>query len=170
MLGTIIKHPQSTNFYENDNTPPLKKLKRVKSTDTCNSDATSDDGTFQSDSPRPIPLESPDSEEDFDTDEEQEQKPLHHQTDLESALPTVKTDKEAIAEYETRRAAEINESLQRESRLDKSKWVRGKSSIYLDAFHLALETVLGDEGHLFDEKEMEVFKVWRDLDYEAQYL
>lgn len=50
------------------------------------------------------------------------------------------------------------------------EWGRGKSSIYVDAFNLALETVLAEEAHLFDEAEMEVFRQWRNLAYEAQYL
>ena len=56
------------------------------------------------------------------------------------------------------------------ARLSQRNWTRGKSSIYVDAFNLALETVLEDEGHLFDEKEMEVFNQWKGLEYEAQYL
>lgn len=40
----------------------------------------------------------------------------------------------------------------------------------MDAFNLALDTVLEDEAHLFDSKEMVVFEQWRTLDYEAQYL
>ena len=169
MLSKIIKHPQSTNFYENDDRPSPKRLKKIKSTDN-NSVVASDDETVQADSPKSVFLEIPDSEEEPDSDEEPEQRQLHHQTDLESALPPVKTDKEAIAEYEAARAAEINESLQREARLDQGKWIRGKSSIYIDAFNLALETVLEDERHLFDEREIEVFQIWKDLDYEAQYL
>jgi Fanconi-associated nuclease 1 len=55
-------------------------------------------------------------------------------------------------------------------RLSNRTWTKGKSSIYVDAFNLALETVLEDERHLFDEKEIEVFKQWRELEYEAQYL
>ena len=54
--------------------------------------------------------------------------------------------------------------------LNHRNWTKGKSSIYVDAFNLALETVLDDERHLFDEKEMEVFNQWRVLHYEAQYL
>ena len=173
MLGTVIKHSPSTNFYEVDNQPPpSKKLRRVKSTETCNSNATSDDETSQLDSPRSLLIEIPDSEEEFNSDDE-DHEPRNrpsHQTGLESALPPVKTDKEAIAEYEATRAAEINESLQRDDRLDQMKWVRGKSSIYVDAFNLALDTVLEDERHLFDEKEMRVFEIWKILDYEAQYL
>ncbi|KAL2756801.1 hypothetical protein ACRALDRAFT_1075618 [Sodiomyces alcalophilus JCM 7366] len=51
-----------------------------------------------------------------------------------------------------------------------SSWVRGRSSIYVDAFNHALDTVLEDESHLFDAKEHVVFDQWRQLDYESQYL
>ena len=67
-----------------------------------------------------------------------------------------------------RAAEDVPEDLK--SRLNQRSWAKGKSSIYVDAFNLALETVLEDEGHLFDEKEMEVFTQWRGLEYEAQYL
>jgi fanconi-associated nuclease 1 len=87
----------------------------------------------------------------------------------ESALPQIKSDEEAIAEYEATRAAEST-SLRPQDGLGRRRWVRGKSSIYVDAFNLALETVLEDEGHLFNEAEMAVFEVWRALSYEAQYL
>ena len=40
----------------------------------------------------------------------------------------------------------------------------------MDAFNLALETVLEDESHLFNEAELAVFAFWRELSYEAQYL
>lgn len=43
-------------------------------------------------------------------------------------------------------------------------------SFYVDAFNLALETVLDEESHLFDEKEMMIFDKWKQLNYEAQYL
>ncbi|KAF3162650.1 hypothetical protein TWF225_006735 [Orbilia oligospora] len=45
-----------------------------------------------------------------------------------------------------------------------------RSSIYVDAFNLALDTVLEEEAYLFDEQEHEVFGKYRGLDYEAQYL
>jgi len=91
-------------------------------------------------------------------------------TDLEQALPPIKTDKEAIKQYEESRAAEGAELAELNERLGKSKWTRGKSSIYVDAFNLALETVLEEESHLFDTAEMTVFTQWRALSYEAQYL
>ena len=91
-------------------------------------------------------------------------------TDLEQALPPIKTDKEAIQEYEQLRASEGAELAELNERLGKSKWTRGKSSIYVDAFNLALEIVLEEESHLFDAAERGVFAEWRALSYEAQYL
>jgi hypothetical protein len=44
------------------------------------------------------------------------------------------------------------------------------SSIYVDAFNLALDTVLKEESYLFSEEEAEVFAKYRSLDYEAQHL
>lgn len=44
------------------------------------------------------------------------------------------------------------------------------SSIYVDAFNLALDTVLSDESYLFSDDEAEVFAKFRSLDYEAQHL
>ena len=55
-------------------------------------------------------------------------------------------------------------------RLRDGAWQKGKSSIYVDAFNLALETVLDEESHLFNEAEMEIFTQWRELSYESQYL
>ena len=98
-----------------------------------------------------------------------------YETAFESALPAVATDKEAIDEYETMRASQVSQDEtgvpdDAASRIDKRQWVRGKSSIYVDAFNLALDTVLEDEAHLFDYKEKSVFEQWRGLSYEAQYL
>ncbi|KAK6358549.1 hypothetical protein TWF730_007878 [Orbilia blumenaviensis] len=70
-------------------------------------------------------------------------------TGLESSLPQL-TDYEAITREE-------------------SSGPR-RSSIYVDAFNLALDTVLEEEGYLFDEGEHEFFERYRALDYEAQYL
>lgn len=96
-----------------------------------------------------------------------------HETALESALPHVASDEHAIEEYEAMRASQMTTDEKDgslSSDVDRRKWVRGKSSIYVDAFNLALDTVLQDEAHLFDEKENLVFDAWRGLDYEAQYL
>ncbi|KAB5581072.1 VRR-NUC domain-containing protein [Coniochaeta sp. 2T2.1] len=93
-------------------------------------------------------------------------------TEIESALPSIEIGKDAIQEYENLRASQIEEENERkdESKPAQRKWVRGKSSIYVDAFNLALDTVLEDETHLFHDREREVFNQWRALDYEAQYL
>ena len=56
------------------------------------------------------------------------------------------------------------------SEAPEGSWINGQSSIYVDAFNLALETVLEDESHLFDAREMKVFNEWKQLGYEAQYL
>lgn len=97
---------------------------------------------------------------------------LSRGTEIESALPSVDIGRDAIEEYEAIRASQLEEENVADgiTSTEKPKWVRGKSSIYVDAFNLALDTVLEDETHLFDDKERDVFKQWRALDYEAQYL
>ncbi|KAF2277499.1 uncharacterized protein EI97DRAFT_293892 [Westerdykella ornata] len=115
--------------------------------------------------------------------EEEEEVIAAKKTDLESALPAVaRTDREAIEEYEAFKASQSdandgfndkegrNGGSNTETRLQDRKWVPGKSSIYVDAFNLALDTVLEEESHLFDQAEREVFAVWMGLGYEAQYL
>lgn len=93
------------------------------------------------------------------------------QTDLETSLPAVQADEHAIQEYE---ALKTEKDDQGEPglhvRLRDGAWQKGKSSIYVDAFNLALETVLEEESHLFSEAEMEMFKHWKELCYESQYL
>jgi Fanconi-associated nuclease 1 len=89
------------------------------------------------------------------------------QTELETSLPAIKVDEDAIEKYE---ASKHEAELGLHGRLRDGVWQRGKSSIYVDAFNLALETVLGEESHLFNEAEMEIFTQWRGLSYESQYL
>ncbi|PTU17815.1 hypothetical protein P175DRAFT_0466005, partial [Aspergillus ochraceoroseus IBT 24754] len=113
-------------------------------------------------------------------DEEQAEVPVkdeehdipNSQTELESSLPTVQTDSRAIEEYESsqrvKEEEEEEDSLQQ--RMQNGKWRKGKSSIYVDAFNLALETVLAEEAHLFNEIEREIFRHWEELSYESQYL
>ena len=174
MLGHRIRHPLSTNYDDDFETPTAKRLKRLDSTDS--SISRRQDSDFE-DEGRTTPIqrtparssrEIPDSEAESDDDDNVLQDG-NRKTELESALPQVKTDKEAIAEYEATRAAEA-ESLDLNGRLGQRKWVAGKSSIYVDAFNLALDTVLEDESHLFDEAEMAVFAHWREMSYEGQYL
>lgn len=174
MLGQRIRHPSSTKYDEDFETPTAKRLKRLDSTDSSFSrredseaEAEEERVTTPQGPPRRTAREIPDSEAESDDDGSTPEP--SRKTDLESALPAVRTDKEAIAEYEATRAAEAVH-LDLQGRLGQRKWVQGKSSIYVDAFNLALETVLEDESHLFDEAEMSVFEQWRDLSYEGQYL
>ncbi|KAL4865647.1 hypothetical protein BDV12DRAFT_174290 [Aspergillus spectabilis] len=96
----------------------------------------------------------------------------YSQTDLESSLPAVETDAHAIEKYESSQKVEDEEEeeLSLQQRMQNGTWRKGKSSIYVDAFNLALDTVLAEEAHLFNEAEMEVFRHWRELSYESQYL
>lgn len=122
-------------------------------------------------SPRRAALkqEIPDSDAESDAETfEREKQPLL--TSLERALPAINTDKEAIQEYEALRAAGTAFATERDERLGQMAWVKGKSSIYVDAFNLTFETVLEEESHLFNEPELQVFEAWRGLSYEAQYL
>lgn len=174
ILGRRVSHQVSSSHYHDDDLPPAKRRKAVDCTD-----AEELSSLERSDSEStPVSLnayreEIPDSQEDGDSQEDidlharfSEQRP----TELESVLAPVNTDKEAISEYELMGAAGELIPNDLKERLDKRKWAQGKSSIYVDAFNLALETVLEDESHLFDEAETEVFNQWKALDYDAQYL
>ena len=170
MLGKQIKHPPSTKFYEEDfENPTAKRLKRLDSTDSSLSRRDeSEEPDSRPSSPTVPRREIPDSEAESD-EEDQGGHVKSGRTELEIALAPVKTDKAAIADYEANRAAgEFDPELH--ERLGQRKWVAGKSSIYVDAFNLALETVLEDESHLFDVAELAVFETWRRLSYEGQYL
>jgi fanconi-associated nuclease 1 len=168
MVGTKIRHPPSTNFDSKDF--PIPRAKRVKwlESDRTDSNLSEDEQSQElSHSPsRNLQTEIADSEDD-DADGGV---PLPgSQTALETALPPIRTDKEAIAEYDAYKAGEAAE-LSLQGRLDNRSWTRGKSSIYVDAFNLALETVLDEEAHLFDEAEKALFAYWQGLAYESQYL
>lgn len=165
MVGTKISHHSSTNF--NSETPAAKRVKRDKSHQQSSTVSNDNTSPFRSRPPsRQRLLEVADSEE----EEDDGGVPLlGSQTDLETALPPVRTDEDAIAEYEAYKASIVSDpSLQ--DRFAKGSWTRGRSSIYLDAFNLALQTVLEEETHLFDAAERTLFAHWRDLRYESQYL
>ncbi|QDS67880.1 hypothetical protein FKW77_008026 [Venturia effusa] len=188
MSAQKIKHPKSTNFDEVEETHgpsprPMKRVKREQNEDTVESGlilaSPSKRSRIRKGSPtsRASPIKKvrvvPDSDaesEAADILEEKEGEPATRKTNLEDALPAVKNEQEAIDEYEATRAAELEQLGTTESRLNDRKWVRGRSSIYVDAFNLALDTVLEEESHLFDEAERALFGFWRDLGYEAQYL
>ncbi|KAL8943752.1 MAG: hypothetical protein Q9216_000858 [Gyalolechia sp. 2 TL-2023] len=167
MLGQRIAHPPSTNYLEEFQLPPAKRLKRLDSSNDSPSQPLSDSEDRNGSAP-PTSRRREVADSEAEGDDEEESVPHASQTELENALPFVKTDKEAIADYEATRAAD--DSLDLQGRLGQRKWVQGKSSIYVDAFNLALETVLDEESHLFDEAEMAVFERWRNLSYEGQYL
>lgn len=161
MITRFIKHPKSTN-YDGEKDRPEKRQKT-------------------GDSPRKPPPPTPrkaakheisdsDAEDDDKDIKTEEKDDKEHKTDLESALPEVKVDDETIQAYEAFKASQQDNTAKPEERLEKRAWIRGKSSLYVDAFNLALDTVLEDESHLFDEAETDVFRVWRELSYEAQYL
>ena len=91
-------------------------------------------------------------------------------TPFESSMPETRTDSEAIHQYEEGRANDTASTDDTRSGVEKRMWMTGRSSIYVDAFNLALDTVLEDEAHLFDQREQEVFNKWKSLTYESQYL
>jgi Fanconi-associated nuclease 1 len=156
MLGQRIKHPPSTNFIQ-ENADDESEGPRVKRVRIGNSDRSS---------PEPAGVEAVSESED-----DPEQKPPRP-TDLESALPSIKVDQDAIDEYESSQTAQRAETSATDisDRFSSRQWVKGKSSIYVDAFNLALETVLEEESHLFDEAEKALFENWRSLSYDAQFL
>ncbi|KAK3393188.1 VRR-NUC domain-containing protein [Podospora didyma] len=163
--------------------PPAKKIRveevRDSDDDDDDSSQTSFDGGRAGDETPPVVVhDERASEEDRIAEEDSavdggDSLPVRRQTAFESSLPQVATDKEAIEEYEAARAssqAELDPVAETAARIESRQWVRGKSSIYVDAFSLALDTVLQDEAHLFDNREKAVFEQWRCLPYEAQYL
>src|ERR1700753_2967071 len=94
MLGSLIPHPKSTHFDTDDeksSSRPVKRLKREDTGDTSDADSISAlkysvDGSSAQVS-------------------EDEEPPQNSQTNLESALPPIKTDQEAIDDYEAYKAA-----------------------------------------------------------------
>jgi fanconi-associated nuclease 1 len=165
MTHGLVVGSNVVEFQVDEALRPAKRLKTFESTDGEDSRDASDDENGRRSS-RIGQGEIPDSDAESDVEDTGEIS-YQHPTDLESVLPPVKTDKEAIEEYEAMRM--IDRDFAGELK-DRKSWVKGKTSIYLDAFNLALETVLDDERHLFDEKEMKIFEQWRELEYEAQYL
>ncbi|KAI8671123.1 Fanconi-associated nuclease [Fusarium keratoplasticum] len=91
-------------------------------------------------------------------------------TDFENVMAPTDGGTKAIEEYEAIKSSQASAEDEDTNEKAQPLWVKGRSSIYLDAFNLALDTVLEEESHLFDDKENEVFRQWRGLDYEAQYL
>ena len=170
LLGTKIPHPASTNFDDDFPTPAAKRLKN--SQNACNEDTGEKlCSAAKSNSPprRVVKHDIPDSEdEDFENDAGDGAEGSRP-TQLETVFPPVQTDREAIEAYEAYAASEQTAD-HTKGRFENRMWKPGRSSIYVDAFNLALGTVLEEEAHLFNEAEMELFKQWRLLDYDCQYL
>ena len=99
--------------------------------------------------------------------------PSQVRTDLEQALPDIEdeTNQSSIAAYEAYKASQKTTEELHDGRgegvAEPQLW---RSSIYVDAFNLALDTVLADEAHLFNDVERRVFDEWKRLGYGAQYL
>ena len=168
--GVPVSHPASTNFYSDDEQPTTAK--RLKSTNTTDGDSPQYEA-WSADYPQAASLPpSPEAHDvgEVDTGETKVLKPSTL-TDLEVALPSVRSDREAIEEYEAYKAAQkTGDSTNTNCYPEDELWERGRSSIYVDAFNLCLDTVLEHEAHLFDEKEKAIFASWRSLDYQSQYL
>jgi fanconi-associated nuclease 1 len=148
-LGAHVKQQTPSSRQDKDSTEPL--LKRLKT------------GHYGSDS---------DSIQDDPDGWTAAIDASRHITDVESCLAPVRTDQEMIDEYESSQAAqqEVLSGSEALNRLNQRRWIRGRSSIYVDAFNLALEIVLDEESHLFNEAERALFEFWKNLSYEAQYL
>lgn len=179
-MGTRIPHPPSTNFHETADfpSPPTKRQKTDPSHGTSGQKRESPRKSL----PRKrIKDEIPDSEDDGDSVDGRGDQPfdIPPTTQLEATLPPLQSDEEAIEAYEAYKASQeaVEISQHQSSQHDTSQspfetrsWVGGRSSIYVDAFNLALDTVLEEESHLFNDAERDLFRQWRELDYEAQYL
>lgn len=167
LAGTRIPHPASTNFHDDGSSPPSKRIKTSTSPSKPQSSSSrrhENGKTYK----RPTRDEVPDSE-DEGVAYNVEAATSERATQLETVLPPVQTDAEAIEAYEAYKAGQSGSSSASE-RLESRSWERGRSSIYVDAFNLALDTVLEDEAHLFDNAEQALFDQWRSLSYECQYL
>lgn len=139
--------------------PPLKRVKREEST------------AVESEDSEQSVLEEDDSTSydggDWVTNNRRGQK--ERVTDVENALPATQPDEAAFEAYEEYKSSQASAGDVKSEKL-KPLWIKGRSSIYVDAFNLALDTVLEEEAKLFDEREIDVFDQWKSLDYEAQYL
>ncbi|OTA02380.1 hypothetical protein A9Z42_0027320 [Trichoderma parareesei] len=140
---------------------PSKRLKTSKDTDS------------ESEGPCVLPLEYEPREAaapETLLDDRDQRRSKDRVTDFEIALPPTEANEEAIEEYEALKSSQNNAGEESAEAKPASLWVKGRSSIYVDAFNLALDTVLEEESSLFSSREREIFNQWRSLDYQAQYL
>lgn len=155
-----ISHPSPVDHEANRDERPAKYMKTESSSEDESAAPHISPGISHRE-----PTEEPYEEEDDDD----EQSRFNHPA-IEDALPPVHLDSETIEEYEAFKASQQASSPAATVQKTGQLWTKGRSSIYVDAFNLALDTVLEDETHLFDTKELAVFNHWKHLDYEAQYL
>lgn len=163
---------------------PGRPAKRIKVAEVADSEDENDDkelgGLYDSRESSParrpqsrgrLPIDDLSRDVSPDTDMDDRS---HRPTAIESSLPAIISDEEAIEQYESFKASQGEAGADKPdsaaSRLDSRKWIRGKSSLYVDAFNLALDTVLDEESHLFNARESAVFEKWRALPYESQFL
>lgn len=141
-----------------------RPAKRCK-TDEVRGSASEDSDAAKSEVEKPAKLTSMDGNGHGDGRTHKER-----HTEFEDALPPTQDEEAAIVEYEFLKSSQAENA--EDGMTDKARplWIKGRSSIYVDAFNLALDIVLEQEEHLFDTKEVDVFRQWRELDYEAQYL
>lgn len=140
---------------------PSKRLKTGKDTDS------------ESEGPCVLPLEDePREAAALETllDDKDQRRNKDRVTDFEVALPPTEANEEAIEEYEALKSSQNNAGEGSVEGKPAPLWVKGRSSTYVDAFNLALDTVLEEESALFSSREREIFDQWRKLDYQAQYL
>lgn len=151
----------SSNGAVDDETdrPPVKRLKREQST------------ALNSEDPEQSILENDEHEVYHDGNwlSENRRDQEHRVTDVENTLPATQTDEAALEAYEEYKSSQASVKDEPSENL-KPLWIKGRSSIYVDAFNLALDTVLEEETKLFDGRELDVFNQWKALDYESQYL
>ncbi|EEP77022.1 conserved hypothetical protein [Uncinocarpus reesii 1704] len=150
--------------------PARKRARRSENPPTSYSPNEESDSKSEVDSNEPSLLSTEVIEDTRDENENSHQS--SQPTELETCLPPIKTYQQAIDEYEASKASDLPESKNfgLQERYENRSWIKGRSSIYVDAFNLALQCVLDEEVHLFDSKEMALFDHWKALPYESQYL
>ena len=162
MDAFVIRRPKATDAPSNDNVHDAhqRPTKRLKSAEVPDSE--SDDEQCGQELEDSVPEDS----EGVGGASSGEAGP----TDFENVLPATHSDEEAVKEYEALKSSQGHGNPDDTTAKTRPLWVKGRSSIYVDAFNLALDSVLDEESHLFDEKEKEVFRQWRELGYEAQFM
>jgi Fanconi-associated nuclease 1 len=157
-----------STFNDPDIPHPEKRYKMVRSVNSIKQSPYDDPGgKLMSDTSKIYPEETQRWEEAGSGDNSEYPCSL---AELETAQLSVETGKEATLKHKTLRATDESAPAELGARLHSGITATSRSSIYVDAFNLALDTVLKDECHLFNSTERGVFDHWKSLDYEAQYL